>query len=1124
MKKWKMMTTLTLVIAAMLCMCCVGQGQADVEMQQKLFVYLEGGKETFQDTAWMGKIADAVSGAAFLYGESSEVSIELYKVAQSLDTEQGKPITIDSCVSDSNGYQKLFSDLTGNTIAEKSRAQRSNDRLFRSGIEQMIKIVQDSGNGTLLVFSDSAYKSWYSSVDQNGVNVIVISKDSDGADVAVIANALEMSSVDLAETVWKRWSGTEDTPERADQSMKLISSQYIYEQRILSDGTLVNEQDENLGYKLSELSLFAPGAGGYNGEIRSVGAIIVLNKTPSCRLSVDVSQKEFAKDSPISFQAHLYNAQDDTEMYVTEWSATAHLINEAGEVVDQAEVQSQHKIFSGVFSTKQGGQYKIRMNIQNPAWFNKEIQAESDFFTVRNQAPKSIHSPTIEVPIWLVDGETGDYELKLNPEEYWRDDNPLEEMTYELAGKTSSVDIDGNTLYIHKAFLTDKEVVSVRARDAEGAAGDVINIEIRPLRVSEAFRLDYTITDPHEEDGKYGKHDDITVEVSIEANEENLPRYNRAWTVEATVLDAKGTAFQKVEAEIKGAKYILPLNINKSGNHVLEITATNSETSGWVISEQIPISIRNEQPAFIGTADDLTFDIWANAIVGSDEPVKVNLAQFYHDDGDLTEVNSQSNLNYYLDVQGSEGIALDPSGLLEIDPKAVQQSWNMHVVVEDEEREKDVQPLIVHRWDIPALLADSSSWKTSLNWVHQKEKEELFKDTPLEICAEMTFSNEALQKYWDSLGDLADTFEGFPVALDLVNAADLNSPIQTKETRLKWNREDQSFSGRVQFDQSRNAGEVCAVLHMGQLFAEQDIQSPHLTIMERSPVIANKEIDATILIPGPLFINADLEMQPYEIDLEKLVQYEVLDEIRVNVSGLTDASLYSLSGNKYLYTDDQSYKGEMVAEAIWTPEADKEFLLQLGSVNWGTHQLAIQISDTKEANGDTILLHLTVEYKNQKTLIIIGIVIASLLVVAAALIIIWQVTKPKFDQDCKVCITANYGKNQSDEKEVWVGKWRKKEISLRNLLIYSGTGIMDEMPLDVCDKVFLLPAKSKGESAEYYLKNNASQEEIQIYAGQSIQTERKIHLKQDEQIDLSFSNTSCKISLQVLTEKRNMRQ
>ena len=83
---------------------------------------------------------------------------------------------------------------------------------------------------------------------------------------------------------------------------------------------------------------------------------------------------------------------------------------------------------------------------------------------------------------------------------------------------------------------------------------------------------------------------------------------------------------------------------------------------------------------------------------------------------------------------------------------------------------------------------------------------------------------------------------------------------------------------------------------------------------------------------------------------------------------------------------------------------------------------------------------------------------------------------------------------------------------------------MDEMPLDVCDKVFLLPAKSKGESAEYYLKNNASQEEIQIYAGQSIQTERKIHLKQDEQIDLSFSNTSCKISLQVLTEKRNMRQ
>lgn len=109
-----------------------------------------------------------------------------------------------------------------------------------------------------------------------------------------------------------------------------------------------------------------------------------------------------------------------------------------------------------------------------------------------------------------------------------------------------------------------------------------------------------------------------------------------------------------------------------------------------------------------------------------------------------------------------------------------------------------------------------------------------------------------------------------------------------------------------------------------------------------------------------------------------------------------------------------------------------------------------------------------------------------------------------------------YGNAKIDKKEVWVSKWKKKVISLRNLVIYSGIGIMGEISFDACDKVFLLPARFKGEKAGYYLKNNAAQEEIQIYIGSNMQTDRKVYPRQGETIEIVFHNKECKLLLQVI--------
>lgn len=1115
MNKRKTFFVLTLVGTLIFCTFCSVWAKADVNEQRKLFVYLEGDKENFQDKGWLSRIADVVSGAVFLYGDHTEISIEVYKVAQSWEVEQGKPIYIGTYASDDNGYSNLLSDLTGKTVADKSRNQRSNEKLFNGGITKMMDLALEAGYGTpLLVFSDSAYKAWYPNEEQSNLNLVVITKDTEGNGEEIISNALETSVIDLAVAVCQRWTDNVGIQYRSEDPISLIPSHFIYDQRILAEGVMQNDQGIELGRRVAGLSLYSPGQYGYNGVIDSDGMIAVFNRTVSCTLAIDVNQREYEKGKPIEFLAHILNDQDGNDLDTEEWTATAHLINEKGEEIDQFVGQGKNRIIRGAFTAQMGGQYYIRLDAQNPAWFGKKLSIESEIFTVLNKEPTTKTTSVIDVPIWIMDGETDDYMIELVPEDYWSDDNQLSELTFELVEKNLSVDLVGHTLYIHKAFLEKDIELAVQAVDAEKAAGGIINIVVRPFRVTDIFSIDCHFQSAAGEDGKYGKHELISIEGEIKTGIDSLPEYENEWSVEAIPLDGAGDAEQSIIAKMNGNHFNLSFELSKSGPHYIEVTAHNTKMEGWTISKKLLLDIRNNAPEFIGTSEDLTMDVWINPIVEKEYTYQINLADYFKDDGDINSNNRNSDLQYRLGVWESEGITLETNGLLRVDPEIIQRSWDIPIEIIDEEGEKASQQIHIHRWDIKSMLADPELWITEMNCVQLDQKEKIYKDTPIEIQARLRFNDESLLKYWQSVDDDKNKFLGFPITMDLqYENAENNTVLQNKEDKLIWNEEENCFKASIIFDQSRKAGNVFATMHLDDLLGNHEIVSESLKIIERSPVAVNTDIHSTIIIPGPWIINAELAVKPYEVDLGELVHTEVFDELVVRVSSSTDGCLYALSENRYLFTDNANFEGTKVSETIWSPAEHPSFVLELESTHWGEHQIAININDRGEEDGARILVKITAEYLHQKKLLIAGLSLAFLLVAGVLILIIRYATKPAFDQDDRICLEAQVGSGQRDMKVVWLCRWKKSKISLRTLIIYSGVGVIGNLQLDACDKVFLYPARRKGERAGFYLINSASRDELQIYIDSNLQPEKKIHPGENERIEIVFKDTDTKFIL-----------
>ncbi len=1121
MRRKKTLSALLLILAVILCASCLAEAESAETPRDKLYVYLEGNKETFEDKKWLNRIADVISGAAFLYDKP--LSIEIYKVSQSWNNNKGKPILLGTYNADSTGYSAIQRDLTGNVVADNSRNQKNSEKLFSDGIDKMIKIVQDtSGKMSLFVFSDSAYKTWYPAPGQEFLSMVVISKDAEEFDASVISDAMNVSALDLAVSAWKQWTGAALTLARADNTMKMTSSQFVTDRKILAEGSLTTEGGQTLGRQISSLTLYAPDIYGFDGEIHAEGAIAALHRKLPVTLSIDISQASIEKGKPVAFLSHLLNDADKSEMETKEWTATAYLLDEWGKVVDQTAAEPQYNTFSGSFTIQNGGKYSIRLEVSNPAWFEETLSTVSDPFEVMNQPPTVKTDAEMDLPIWIADGDTGDYVFELKPEEYWSDDNPISELKYELAEKKRLVDINGSTLYIHKAFLEKQETIAVLARDAEKAASAPITIQIRPLRVDEVFKLNCTLSPEPGEDGKYAKFENISVAGNIEAVETNIPVYESNWKVHAELVDSKGSPVRNLEAEMTGTQYQLSFDMDQRGEYTLRLSAENTGMEGWNISNEASVRIRNTKPTFTGTAENLSMDVWTNSIVEKEDPFEINLADYFEDDSDNAEKNVTGNLHYKLDVQECPGIVLEENGMLKVDSETLEKSWDLNVIVSDDEDEKDVQPLQIHRQDIPTLLMTPENWKAELKWLQKEDQKDLYKDTPLEIQASMTFEDQNLRNYWTWLGDAAEGFEGFPVTLKLVSSDEAEETVlQTKQLNLKWNQDEECFSGSVVFDRNRKAGHVSVTASMSEQLAGETIQSRSVSIVERTPVVSDEMIETTILIPGPWVLNANLQVQSYDMQLEKIVEVEVLDELKVQIKGLTDGKLHKLSETEYIYTDSQNTGGDVCSEAIWIPGGSTPFVLQLESIQWGEHDVEVTVSDREESNGQKIRVHLTVEYKNQKALIIAGAVLAFLLLAAIVALIIRQITKPAFDMRSKVQLEVLSDSKTVDKKDVWICGWKKKKVSLRDILIQSGISIIGEIPMGACDKIFLFPAKAKNGKAGFYLRNGASQDDVQLYLGQNAQAEKKIQPQENEPVVFDFQNTDNKLILNTVPDDVN---
>ncbi len=1102
----------------------------------KLFVYLEIG-ENKPDETWLAKAADLTAAAAFLYEDSSrKVEIPVYLTPSRRDgsAEESQLRLVETFSTDQNSLRRMREILTGSRLDALLKNQKDNQALNRYGMELVAKVCNEdpAEEKRLLVFSHVKEMAWMEDPNLNIAQPAAVwGNGLDGkSSVALTSGGFfsmdaGLSPAEMAFKTYEAFEGKTLEWEEHTGPWTISISDMILGWRAITDGTVKGSGSR---YETDGMAMFESS---YQKEMKLEGeetgkswAIIFRTDFKLSTLE-DIAHQEshpegYEKSEEILARAELLTSEGKSLSSPKDWKVSAELQDSRGNAVQNIELEFQWDSYKGHFEPVSAiGDYYIHVSASNEE-YGKEITADNvPRVHVLNRVPVLASEepviPSLVAWDWLEEVYSKPCMSVLS---FFMDDGDKPEaLSYRLEEEDSikGVWIEDKKLVVDATQMTEKEVtVHLEAMDTENGISEAKQ-PIRIIRYSldDLYQLD-TEGNSFRADG-YAKGTPMDIQAILKVSEEiALPEaVNQGeWTLTAYILQEDGTVAKEQEMKEQEGVYRTDESFSESrkGNYTLKLSAVNS--NGWVLDavKLGEVKINNEDPVWNGEPLP-KITLLKNMPVEVDQSAlcTVSLKDRFSDDG-------SDSLDYSL-VQTVNGVKREETTITLIPNDMATGTQTLTVTASDKEGGSGSTSFNVKVIDIGELLKSKDAFSLS---TEIDQSETYYKNSELSVTTVLTQQNEDVKYYLSMLND-----EQCGEFLKGISFRTTGGVVAEPETTLKESAEEAKIEPETMLKDVKEA--VTELKEKGTVMASYSMPNPRATgsyqMMTQAFVfdsenaaasdsinlkIENRElkqathlaIDEKLLIPGPLFLNAGKTPDQYPVELEELLETEPLDVLQIQLSGLNGGKMVK-EGDYWLYTDSKEVTEQENQLVFWDvgtqEEPAKAPEIFIMPTKHGSYQIKMIATDDGDSEV-TVPMHFTVEYPDEKNILIIAAAVAGLIVLLIAALIIHQKMKPAYLPGSRMQVSLS-----GIETDVQTGEWKKDSPTLRDLLIFSGAPINGDISMKACDNVTFEPGKA---GRGCIIHNGAPAEALEIWMGGAHQTDRNIHVSDGVPVEIHFSD------------------
>lgn len=494
-------------------------------------------------------------------------------------------------------------------------------------------------------------------------------------------------------------------------------------------------------------------------------------------------------------------------------------------------------------------------------------------------------------------------------------------------------------------------------------------------------------------------------------------------------------------------QYVGEIAFPTSGEYNITFQATSS-LGVSIVGDGGIVQVTNPNPEATGQNDRL--NVWMNSPVPLALP-SIDLTTVFSDD-------DTSALRFSLD-QNIAGIGIVGGRYLQADASLLNVSQaTLTVAATDAEGLVGKAQITVTPLDVTALLQGGKASMTSAG-------RELAKGAPLAVSGMFALS-EGGKAYLETLAaeDKMDAFlalfkGAFIVSRDGQTQAQLPSKPVLQEDQLVFRGEyaplpvTGKIDVRLNVSWDANAG--------GMQISSADVP---VKIINKAPVCLQPKAEFDVVLPDVL--SSRNPAKDYEYDhvyrLKDFVDTEPGDILTCQLAAFgSEMTLYRQSEQSYVLTDQPVEDGVVPTQAkdaiVWdVTQPSPTLTIRLTKHSDVSVQLQVKDNDNAPMD-DVIVLTGHARFENEATLILIGTIIAAFLALIAVWLIIHQATKPKFLDTVFEVRMEQYG----GAYRLPLRAWRKKSITLRDIIQYLGLPITTQVSMRECSRFVFTPARRK---------------------------------------------------------------
>ena len=1061
-----------------------------------LFAYVENGRGYADE--WFRKIADTTVATAVFYSDAYDVSIQVYRIARAWG-DGNPPIHMGTYEITKKSLSRLYADLTNDGLTKELREQKDNRVLNTENMKLMMGTIRDdpADRKLLLVFSnviqevwmgdEEVYAAWRQSECPFGLfsyGAMSIPQDLfQNSNRVLLDQIMQIPPAQIAVNTIEGITGDVLQLTKIDEEWKAAADGIRVNRRVISTEKL--ETGYNI-YGTDGLTVFDP-PDDMNLEVKSLGDAWLQYES---MMTGTVSTKaRWEKNQEITVQLEIRNQFNQRLESLEGWSATAELLDSDGKRLQQTRFAVEDGLFTGLFSPLETeGVYTISATASyDRMGITAEIKGTQ--FNLDNKAPVCEQTNREEIRLWSWIPQYSLKSIKLT--DFFSDDSDTGELSFQMSPENvPGFTINGPYLNID-ASLLEKQVTEVRitAKDREeDKSVNAASFWVTRYLLTDLWTLEAGITSTEPTQG-YGKNDQISVYAHLVRSNIPLPEGIEAEGWQVSVLKNDLTTLCQMTGD--GFEYTGEFTIDRKGTYELYAMASLGE---WQVGpvEMGRVYVKNIAPTWQSEMPE-TIVLWKNCQAEYDQSMflSYNLEKQFSDD-------TNRPLTYTIKSTPETAGVFMNENQLKLDPDQLTDgTFSVEITAQDDEEMSESHIIQVVCRDVIVRLNQEDAFTAH---VSIRQKAPFYKDSPITVDMEVT-CGEGLLEYERQLNEeaLAAFHKDFSLAFTGMDE------IKSEPVELSFDQ-DGKMTASVDLPNPRPVGEHTITGILSVPNRNDRIEgTASFTVKNRPPVLTqhNKQ-SATLIIPGPLFLNQDIEAPSYEIPIGKMIETEALDVLTIRIQGMRDGHFVANQDGSWLYTDADEPVSDLPS-IQWKQE--EEFKgLKIQPVRHNQYELTMTVEDN---DGESIEIPITLktEYKDEKKLLMISIAISAMIVLLIMTLLLHQLLKPTFRENDILHVEANGVKH-----EVHTEDWKKKGITLRELLIYSGAPLLGDVNMKACDKILFMPGRAR-KNILCRVKNKASSGDLRVWIYSTEQNSRKVKVPLGEEVEIRFEHgAAVKIS------------